>query len=77
MLDIELVDHDAETITTMIEGSQVFNQENGLVTTFDKNGDIYHQAQTYIVKDEYTGSPVKKVKLTKDSGIDFNETIAD
>ena len=36
MLDIELTEHDVETLTTMLEGSQVFNQDNGLVTTFNK-----------------------------------------
>lgn len=75
MLDIELTEHDVETITTMLEGSQTFNNENGLVSTFNKDGEIYHQAQTYLIKNDYTGEPIKKVKETKYDNIDFNETL--
>ena len=74
-LDIEVVDHDIETVTTMLEGSQGYNQENGNVTTFDKNGNIYHQAQMYTEKNTYTGEPTRKVKLAKDNNIDYTETL--
>ena len=75
MLDIELTEHDVETLTTMLEGSQVFNQDNGLVTTFNKNGEIYHQSQNFIVKNDYTGEPIKKVKQNMVNKIDFSEKI--
>jgi len=75
MLDIELTEHDADTISTMLEGDQVFNHEKGLITTFNPDGEIYHQAQTYMIKSEYTGEPIKKVKETKELDIDYSETI--
>ena len=75
MLDIELTEHDADTISTMLEGDQVFNHEKGLITTFNQDGEIYHQAQTYMIKSEYTGEPIKKVKETKELDIDYSETI--
>ena len=44
MLEVELVNHDIETISTMLEGDQIRNLNNGLITTFNNDGDIYHQA---------------------------------
>ena len=44
MLEIEMVEHDADTISTMLEGGQVRNLDNGIITTFDENGNVYHQA---------------------------------
>lgn len=44
MLEIEMVSHDADTISTMLEGSQLRNLDNGIITTFDEDGNIYHQA---------------------------------
>lgn len=75
MYDIELTEHDADTISTMLEGDQVFNHEKGLITTFNPDGEIYHQAQTYLIKSEYTGEPIKKVKETKKLNVDYSETI--
>jgi hypothetical protein len=44
MMEVELVEHDAETISTMLEGDQIRNLDAGLITTFNKDGEIYHQA---------------------------------
>lgn len=44
MFEVELVEHDDETIATMLEGDQLRNLDNGLITTFNKDGEPYHQA---------------------------------
>lgn len=44
MVEVELVEHDIETITTMLEGPQIRNLHNSTITTFNKDGEIYHQA---------------------------------
>lgn len=44
MIEVEMVEHDADTISTMLEGSQLRNLDNGIITTFDSDGNIYHQA---------------------------------
>ena len=77
VIEIEMVDHDADTISNMLEGSQVRDLENGLVTTFNDNNEIYHQSQHYTLKDEYTGEPVYEVKKNQKNDIDFGQTIAD
>lgn len=75
MLDIEMVDHDADTLTNMLEGSQLRNLDNGLVTTFNENNEIYHQSEHYTLKDNYTGKPVYEVKQNKMDNIDFTQNI--
>ena len=44
MLEVEMTTHDMDTISTMLEGSQLRNLDSGIITTFDENGNIYHQA---------------------------------
>ena len=55
MLEVELVEHDAETISTMLEGDQLRNLDAGLITTFNSNGEIYHQASYGHVVNKATG----------------------
>lgn len=75
MLDLELVDKDAETISTMIEGSQLRDLDHGLITTFNKNNEIYHQSEHYSIKDSYTQRPIFEVKRQRNNSIDFTQTL--
>lgn len=74
MIDLELVEHDVETITTMLEGSKIRDLEHGLITTLTVDNEIYHQSEVYSVKDSYTGKTVKEVNERKDS-IDYTQTL--
>lgn len=76
-LDIELTTHDADTISYMLENSQLRDLDNGLVTTFNNENEIYHQAEHFTLKDQYTGKPVYEVKENKKNSIDFSQTITD
>ena len=77
LLDIEMVDKDIENIATMLEGSQLRSLDNGLVTTFNENNEIYHQSEHYSLKDPYTSEPIYEVKMNKTDSIDFSQTIED
>jgi hypothetical protein len=77
MLDIEMTTHDADTISYMLENSQLRNIDNGLVTTFNDNNEIYNQSEHFTLKDQYTGKPVYEVKENKKNNIDFSQTIDD
>ena len=77
MLDIEMTEHDLDTLSYMLEGSQLRDLDNGLVTTFDDNNQIYHQSEHYTIKDSATGKPVFEVKKNKETGIDFSQTLED
>ena len=77
MLDIEMTEHDLNTMAYMLEGSQLRDLDNGLVTTFDENNQIYHQSEHYTIKDAATGKPVYEVKKNREESIDFSQTIQD
>ena len=77
MLDIEMTEHDLDTVSYMLEGSQLRDLDNGLVTTFDDNNQIYNQSEHYTLKDSSTGKPVYEIKKNKVDSIDFNQTIED
>lgn len=65
MFEIEMVDHDIETLSYMTESSQVRNLENGTFTIYNDKNEIYKQFETYTVKTRL-GRPLYDVKLEKD-----------
>jgi hypothetical protein len=77
MIEIEMVDHDIETVSTMLEGSQLRDLDNGLITTFNSKNEIYAQHEHYTLKDEFTNEPLFEVKKNKENSIDFSQTLQD
>ena len=73
MIEIEMVEHNEETISYMLEGNQLIDKDKGLITTFNKNGEIYHQSEYGAYKDEY-GNPLYEFKKEKDN-IDFTQNL--
>ena len=49
-IDIEMTTHDADTISYMLENSQLRDLDNGLVTTFNDENEIYHQSEHFTLK---------------------------
>ena len=76
-LDIEMVNHDFDTISYMLENHQLRDLDNGLVTTFNDDGAIYHQTEHYTLKDQYTGRPVYEIRKNRKNNINFDQTIED
>jgi len=76
-LDIEMCDHDFDTLSFMLENSQLRDLDNGLVTTFNNENAIYHQSEHFTLKDKYSGRPVYEVKQNKKTNIDYSQTISD
>lgn len=73
MLELEIVEHDADTISYMLEGNQLIDKDKALVTTFNKKGEIYHQSEYGVYKNEY-GTPLYEFKKERDN-IDFNQSL--
>jgi hypothetical protein len=73
MLELEMVEHDNETIAYMLEGDQLVDKDKALITTFNKNGEIYHQSEYGAYKDEY-GTPLYEFRKKRDN-IDFNQSL--
>lgn len=74
MVEIEMTDYDAESISTMLEGTQIRNLDYGLITTLNSDGEIYHQSENYQLKDNNTGVPIYEVHKKRDT-IDNTQTL--
>ena len=78
-LEINIVEHDIETVSTMLEGDVIRNLENGRITHYDKNGEIYLQQEMFTIKNNYTTTNIAEVRHNVndniDNSLDYNEII--
>ena len=77
MIEVEMVEHDIETLSIMQEGNVVRNLDNGRVSHYNFDNEIYKQYEFFTVKDNYTNKSVAEVKMDKsgniDNSLDINE----
>lgn len=76
-VEIEVAEHDIETVSYMLEGEQVRNLENGRLTTYNFDGEIYKQYEFATVKDNYNKRNIAEIKLDKAGNIDRSLNIGD
>ena len=72
LLTVEMVDHDLETLSYMLEGDQANDRDNAIITTYNDKHEIYHQSDYYVLKDKL-GKPIYNVRK-KRSNIDINQS---
>lgn len=66
MLELEMVEHDDETISYMIEGDQVRDRDNAIITTYTDDREIYKQQDYYTIKNKL-GEPLYDVKQHRET----------
>ena len=71
VMEIEMVTHDMDTLSYMLEGDQINDRDNAIITTYNDKNEIYHQSDYYVLKDEL-GTPVYNVRK-KRTNIDTNQ----
>tara|TARA_R110000796_G_scaffold40062_8_gene99431 strand:+ start:2025 stop:2948 length:924 start_codon:yes stop_codon:yes gene_type:complete len=76
MLEIEMVEHDIETLAYALYGPQSKSVEDGVYTVYNFNNEIYRQSNLYEIKDQFTGSPLFEIKEPRTS-IDFTKNFND
>ena len=79
MFEIEMVEHDAETLSYMLTGTQVRNLDTGILTTYNHNNEIYKQFDTYTFKTQI-GKPlydIKQKRNTIDTTQSYNSVFSD
>jgi len=77
MIEVEMVNHDADTISYMLEGDVVNDRDNATITTYNDNNEIYHQSDYYVDKDSL-GNPLRNIKKKRDNidhGQDYNNVM--
>lgn len=75
MIEVEMVQHDIETLAFALFGNQTKSLEDGIYTIYNFNNDIYKQYNLYEIKDKFTGKPLYEVREERTS-IDFTKTFA-
>jgi hypothetical protein len=73
MIEVEMVEHDIETIAYGLFGNQSKSLEDGIYTIYNFNNDIYKQYNLYEIKDVFTGKPLFEIREER-TNIDFNKT---
>jgi hypothetical protein len=73
MMEVEMVNHDIESVSTMLEGKQIRNLDHALITTFNSEGGIYHQAMYGNIVNPNTGIN-HDFKIPMTNVVDFEET---
>ena len=72
MIEVEMVQHDIETIAFALFGNQSKSIEDGIYTIYNFNNDIYKQYNLFEIKNQFTGKPLFEVREEKTS-IDFTK----
>ena len=76
-IELEMVSNDADTLATMIGGSQLRDLNNGLITTFDDNNNIFMQHEMSTLKKTETGVPQYEIREKRVDNIDYSQTLSD
>lgn len=71
LMEIEMVTHDMDTLSYMLEGDQTNDRDNAIITTYNDKHEIYHQSDYYVLKDKL-GKPIYNVRKKRDI-IDTNQ----
>lgn len=70
--DIEIVEHDIETLSYAIYGNQTKSIEDGIYTIYDDNFNIYKQYNLYEIKNQYN-KLLYEVRENRNDNIDFSK----
>jgi hypothetical protein len=73
MIEIEMVEHDVETIAYALFGNQTKSLEDGVYTIYNFNNQIYKQYDLYEIKDRFSGRPLFEVREQK-TNVDFSKS---
>ena len=78
VLEVEMVTHDMDTLSYMLEGDQINDRDNAIITTYNDEKEIYHQADYYVLKDSL-GNPLYNVRKKREiiSNQNYDEIITD
>jgi len=71
-VDIELAEHDIDTLAIALYGNQTKSMEDGIYTLYDRNLNIYKQYNLFEIRDEFNNL-LYEVRQDRDENIDFSK----
>jgi hypothetical protein len=72
MIEVEMVEHDIETLAYALLGNQTKSLEDGVYTIYNFSNQIYKQYDLYEIKDKFSGKPLFEVREQK-TNVDFSK----
>ena len=69
-LRIEICENDFDTLATSIDGNQIRSLDNGILTTYNDDMEIFKQFEFYTLKDNYNKNAKFEVKRKRTNNID-------
>ena len=72
-----MTENDADTLATLIDGTQLRDLNRGIITTYNEQNQIVSQHEVSTLKESETGTPQYEVKEKRRNNIDFTQTITD
>jgi hypothetical protein len=76
MIEVEMVEHDIETLAFALFGNQSKSLDDGIYTIYNFTNQIYKQYNLYEIKDQFTGKPLFEVREQRNN-IDFSKGFND
>jgi len=76
MIEIEMVEHDIETLAYALYGPQSKSLEAGIYTIYNFDKEIYKQYNLFEIKDQFSGQPLFEIREPK-TNIDFTKEFDD
>lgn len=77
VLEVELVEHDIDTLAIGMFGNQTKSLEDGIYTVYNFRNQIYKQFNLFEIKDRFSGKPLFEVKEDRLNNIDFTKGFND
>ena len=71
-VDVELAEHDIDTLAIALYGNQTKSMEDGIYTLYDRNLNIYKQYNLFEIRDEFNNL-LYEVRQDRDENIDFSK----
>jgi len=72
-LDIELAEHDFDTLAIALYGNQSKSMEDGVYTLYDRNNNIYRQYNLYEIRDQFD-ELLYEVRQDRGNNIDYSKS---
>jgi hypothetical protein len=71
-LDVEIAEHDFNTLAIGLFGNQTKSMEDGIYTLYDTNNNIYRQYDLYEIRDQFS-ELLYEVRQDRGNNIDFSK----
>ena len=71
-IDIEIAEHDIDTLSIALYGNQTKSIEDGIYTLYDSDNNIYKQYNLYEIRDEFNNL-LYEVRENRGDNIDFSK----